>query len=120
MSFTHVRPNGTISTNHIPNSRNHSMSQADYDRTPKSPLQHHHSTMQNNNGNMPFKPVPPPKPKNYRPIITNNGSTSNGNMQSNQWDTTVCIYLLKSSKSFITKTYLLEICGFYFASGWFT
>ncbi|XP_031626830.1 uncharacterized protein LOC116343080 isoform X3 [Contarinia nasturtii] len=67
-------------------SRNHSMSQADYDRTPKSPLQHHHSSVQN--GNMPFKPVPPPKPKNYRPMVPSNGNGTNGNMPSNQWDTT--------------------------------
>lgn len=68
------------------------MSQADYDRTAKSPLQHNHSTAPNSSGNMPFKPVPPPKPKNYRPI---NGISSNGNMPSNQWDTTVrnCIQL---------------------------
>lgn len=79
------------------------MSQADYDRTPKSPLQHHHSTVQNNTGNMPFKPVPPPKPKNYRPIIPNNGNTSNGNMQSNQWDTTVSIVLVERFKIFIKK-----------------
>lgn len=64
------------------------MSQADYDRTPKSPLQHHHSSVQN--GNMPFKPVPPPKPKNYRPMIPSNGNTTNGNM-SNQWEATVRI-----------------------------
>lgn len=66
-------------------SRNHSTSQADYDRTPKSPLQHHHSQ----NGNMPFKPVPPPKPKNYRPMVSSNGNPTNGNMPPNQWDTTV-------------------------------
>ncbi|XP_055316284.1 tight junction protein ZO-1 isoform X4 [Sitodiplosis mosellana] len=67
-------------------SRNHSISQADYDRTPKSPLQHHHSSAQN--GNMPFKPVPPPKPKNYRPMIPSNGNATNGNMPPNQWDAT--------------------------------
>lgn len=75
------------------------MSQADYDRTPKSPLQHHHSIMQNNTGNMPFKPVPPPKPKNYRPILPNNG-----NMQSNQWDSSVCcLIFLKFNFIFIEK-----------------
>lgn len=76
------------------------MSQADYDRTPKSPLQHHHSSsvapsMQNANGNMPFKPVPPPKPKNYRPMMQGNGSSSNGNMSSNQWDSSVRISNIK-------------------------
>lgn len=73
---------------HHHHSRNHSMSQADYDRTPKSPLQHHHSSVQN--GNIPFKPVPPPKPKNYRPMVPNNGNANNGNMQGNQWEATVC------------------------------
>lgn len=64
------------------------MSQADYDRTPKSPLQHNHSAGPNTAGNMPFKPVPPPKPKNYRPI---SNMTNNGNMPPNQWDAPVCI-----------------------------
>lgn len=74
------------------------MTQADYDRTPKSPLQHHHSTVQN--GNMPFKPVPPPKPKNYRPMIPSNGNATNGNMPS-QWDTTVCITFQKKFGIFL-------------------
>lgn len=76
----------------IHHSRNHSMSQADYDRTPKSPLQHHHSSSQN--GNIPFKPVPPPKPKNYRPMVPSNGNASNGNT-GNQWEATVCITFWK-------------------------
>lgn len=38
---------------------------------------------------MPFKPVPPPKPKNYRPMVSSNGNPTNGNMPPNQWDTTV-------------------------------
>lgn len=71
-------------------SRNHSMSQADYDRTPKSPMQHHHSANASN-GNVPFKPVPPPKPKNYRPMVQGNGNGTNGNMPPAQWDSTVSL-----------------------------
>ena len=47
-------------------SRNNSASQADYMRTPKSPQI----------GGVPFKPVPPPKPKNYRPPV-NSGNWEN-------------------------------------------
>lgn len=44
-------------------------------------------------GGGPFKPVPPPKPKNYRPPLQNSG---NGNGQ-NQWENQVscmvcCVY----------------------------
>lgn len=85
--LTHPIQNNTYTNQKHCHSRNHSMSQADYDRTPKSPLQHHHSSAQN--GNMPFKPVPPPKPKNYRPMVPSNGNANNGNMPPNQWDTTV-------------------------------
>lgn len=79
------------------NSRNNSASQADYNKIPKqtgaTPA---HGGMvvppPNINGNMngnstpngsggPFKPVPPPKPKNYRPPMQNAG---NGNGPS-QW-----------------------------------
>lgn len=53
-------------------SRNNSASQADYARTPKSP--------QIGGGGVPFKPVPPPKPKNYRPPI------QGGQMNPNSWE----------------------------------
>lgn len=96
-------------------SRNHSMSQADYDRAAKSPLQHHHSAVQN--GNIPFKPVPPPKPKNYRPMIPSNGNPTNGNMP-NQWDTTVRIKLETTHEHFGT---FFNIFTFYCVSlGWFS
>lgn len=45
-------------------SRNNSATQADYAKTPKSPQI---------GGGVPFKPVPPPKPKNYRPPIQGGG-----------------------------------------------
>lgn len=70
------------------NSRNHSMTQVDYDRTPKSPMQHLHSAS-TQNGGVPFKPVPPPKPKNYRPMVQTNGNGNNGNMPPSQWESTV-------------------------------
>lgn len=91
------------------------MSQADYDRAAKSPLQHHHSAVQN--GNIPFKPVPPPKPKNYRPMIPSNGNPTNGNMP-NQWDTTVRIELETIHEHFGT---FFNIFTFYCVSlGWFS
>lgn len=75
-------------------SRNNSASQADYNKIPKQPVQPHGMVVPppNINGNMngnstpngsggPFKPVPPPKPKNYRPPMQNSG---NGNGP-NQW-----------------------------------
>lgn len=58
-----------------PASRNNSASQADYKGTPKSPLMGPPPPVTpgggNTNGGMPFKPVPPPKPKNYRPPMQN-------------------------------------------------
>ncbi|KAM7359564.1 zonula occludens-like protein polychaetoid isoform 5-T5 [Cochliomyia hominivorax] len=75
-------------------SRNNSASQADYNKIPKQPVAPHGMVVPppNINGNMngnstpngsggPFKPVPPPKPKNYRPPMQNAG---NGNGP-NQW-----------------------------------
>ena len=65
-------------------SRNNSVSQADYGRSPKSP----HQSQQPSNGNgVPFKPVPPPKPKNYRPPVQGAGTQ----MNSSQWENGVCI-----------------------------
>lgn len=52
-------------------SRNNSASQADYVKSPKSP--------QMGLGGVPFKPVPPPKPKNYRPPIQGGGQPPNVN-----------------------------------------
>lgn len=68
-------------------SRNNS--QPDYGRSPKSPMQQHPQ-----NGNVPFKPVPPPKPKNYRPPVQ--GNASNGNMMNpnGQWENGVCIRII--------------------------
>uniref|UniRef100_A0A1I8NW97 Tight junction protein ZO-1 n=1 Tax=Stomoxys calcitrans TaxID=35570 RepID=A0A1I8NW97_STOCA len=75
-------------------SRNNSASQADYNKIPKNPgMPHMVVPPPNVNGNMngsagpngasgPFKPVPPPKPKNYRPPLQNAG---NGNGP-NQWE----------------------------------
>ncbi|XP_058984988.1 tight junction protein ZO-1 isoform X7 [Musca domestica] len=77
-------------------SRNNSASQADYNKIPKNPgMPHMVIPPPNVNGNMngssagpqaaasgPFKPVPPPKPKNYRPPLQNAG---NGNGP-NQWE----------------------------------
>lgn len=63
-----------------PASRNNSASQADYKGTPKSPQMGPplpttpggtSSSSGGVNGGMPFKPVPPPKPKNYRPPMQN-------------------------------------------------
>ncbi|XP_037041312.1 tight junction protein ZO-1 isoform X5 [Bradysia coprophila] len=53
-------------------SRNNSVTQADYTRSPKSPS--------NGPPNVPFKPVPPPKPKNYRPPM------QSGQMHSGNWE----------------------------------
>lgn len=54
-------------------SRNNSTSQADYNKSPKSahigPPTGGNGNMNPAAGNVPFKPVPPPKPKNYRPPI---------------------------------------------------
>lgn len=80
-------------------SRNNSASQADYNKIPKNAggMPHMVVPPPNVNGNMngsaganvagggPFKPVPPPKPKNYRPPLQNSG---NGNGQ-NQWENQV-------------------------------
>lgn len=39
----------------------------------------------------PFKPVPPPKPKNYRPPVGGSGSNGAGMHHSGQWDNGVSI-----------------------------
>ncbi|KFB35161.1 AGAP003546-PB-like protein [Anopheles sinensis] len=77
-------------------SRNNSASQADYSKPNKGP-----SMIGSpgpppgamvggalGNGGAPFKPVPPPKPKNYRPPIGGGGAGSNGSgmHHSGQWD----------------------------------
>lgn len=61
------------------------MSQADYGRSPKSPMQHNPQ-----NGSVPFKPVPPPKPKNYRPPVQGNGPNGNMMNPNAQWENGVC------------------------------
>lgn len=62
---------------HLFASRNNSASQADYTRSPKSPSI--------GPPGVPFKPVPPPKPKNYRPPI------QSGQMHSGNWENGVSI-----------------------------
>ncbi|XP_022221137.2 tight junction protein ZO-1 isoform X3 [Drosophila obscura] len=81
-------------------SRNNSVSQADYSKLPKNvpPPQHggvvvppptvsngqtpgaqiNGSGTPSSNGSGPFKPVPPPKPKNYRPPVQSGGSSGSG------------------------------------------
>ena len=46
---------------------------------------------QPNGSNGPFKPVPPPKPKNYRPPLQ--GGSGNGPMNSGQWENGVSLNL---------------------------
>lgn len=58
-------------------SRNNSVTQADYTRSPKSPSI--------GPPNVPFKPVPPPKPKNYRPPM------QGGQMHSGNWENGVSV-----------------------------
>ncbi|XP_055638508.1 tight junction protein ZO-1 isoform X5 [Toxorhynchites rutilus septentrionalis] len=70
-------------------SRNNSASQADYSKTNKVPPPLLGTPPVNGtNGGVPFKPVPPPKPKNYRPPIGGNNAASGngGHMGSGQWD----------------------------------
>lgn len=75
-----------------PASRNNSASQADYTKSPKTPQIGPPS-------GAPFKPVPPPKPKNYRPPMQGagngngggggaggSGSGSSGAPTNGQWD----------------------------------
>lgn len=62
---------------HLFASRNNSVTQADYTRSPKSPSI--------GPPNAPFKPVPPPKPKNYRP------PTQSGQMHSGNWENGVSV-----------------------------
>ncbi|XP_021706854.1 tight junction protein ZO-1 isoform X3 [Aedes aegypti] len=69
-------------------SRNNSASQADYSKPNKGPPPMLGTPPANGSNGMPFKPVPPPKPKNYRPPIgsSSNGGPGNGPMGSGQWD----------------------------------
>ncbi|XP_050071750.1 uncharacterized protein LOC126559623 [Anopheles maculipalpis] len=74
-------------------SRNNSASQADYSKPNKgpamigSPGQPPGGAMGANMGNgAPFKPVPPPKPKNYRPPVGGAGTNGSGMHHSGQWD----------------------------------
>lgn len=65
----------------FPLSRNNSASTADYSKVPKHgvvpiPNINGNGNTPPTNGNMPFKPVPPPKPKNYRPPVQ--GQWENG------------------------------------------
>lgn len=71
------------------NSRNNSVSQADYNKLPKNPqapnvnngggpVPMNGSATPSSNGSGPFKPVPPPKPKNYRPPVQSGGSSGSG------------------------------------------
>ncbi|XP_054747083.1 tight junction protein ZO-1 isoform X2 [Anastrepha obliqua] len=73
-------------------SRNNSVTQADYNKLPKNPHMvvpppningNNNSSgngASNSSGSGPFKPVPPPKPKNYRPPV------HGGNNASGQWE----------------------------------
>ncbi|XP_053660418.1 tight junction protein ZO-1 [Anopheles marshallii] len=74
-------------------SRNNSASQADYSKPNKgpsmigSPGQPPGAAMGPNLANgAPFKPVPPPKPKNYRPPVGGTGNNGSGMHHSGQWD----------------------------------
>lgn len=76
--------------NHKNPSRNNSVSAADYSKLPKNPHgvvqptnasnggQMNGSATPSSNGSGPFKPVPPPKPKNYRPPVQSGGSSGSG------------------------------------------
>ncbi|XP_017847313.2 tight junction protein ZO-1 isoform X3 [Drosophila busckii] len=66
-------------------SRNNSVTQADYSKLPKHPQalvqpanMVNGSATPSSNGSGPFKPVPPPKPKNYRPPAQSGGSSGSG------------------------------------------
>ncbi|KAH8359140.1 hypothetical protein KR093_004599 [Drosophila rubida] len=64
-------------------SRNNSVSQADYSKLPKTAPSANNgggggSATPSSNGSGPFKPVPPPKPKNYRPPVQSGGSSGSG------------------------------------------
>ncbi|XP_011188071.2 tight junction protein ZO-1 isoform X3 [Zeugodacus cucurbitae] len=69
-------------------SRNNSVTQADYNKLPKNPhiivptpnINSNSSNGPSTNGTGPFKPVPPPKPKNYRPPM------QGGNSTGGQWE----------------------------------
>ncbi|XP_049278998.1 uncharacterized protein LOC125761682 isoform X5 [Anopheles funestus] len=73
-------------------SRNNSASQADYSKPSKgpsmigSPGQPPGAIGANMGNGAPFKPVPPPKPKNYRPPVGGTGSNGSGMHHSGQWD----------------------------------
>lgn len=67
-------------------SRNNSASQADYSKPNKVPPPMLGTPPANGSNGAPFKPVPPPKPKNYRPPIGGGGSSGNGPMNSGQWE----------------------------------
>lgn len=64
---------------------------------------------------MPFKPVPPPKPKNYRPMVSSNGNPTNGNMPPNQWDTTV-----REKVIYFNQLKKMTFLFIFFLTGWFT
>lgn len=83
------------------------MTQVDYGRTPKSPLAHHQPP--NTNGNAPFKPVPPPKPKNYRPMMQGSGNDGHG-QSPGQWENGVSAMNLvfASSKSSKAKFFIMQ------------
>ncbi|XP_030373861.1 uncharacterized protein LOC115623597 isoform X3 [Scaptodrosophila lebanonensis] len=64
-------------------SRNSSVPQADYSKLPQNALANNSqlnetSATPSSNGSGPFKPVPPPKPKNYRPPVQSASSGSGG------------------------------------------
>ncbi|XP_055611442.1 tight junction protein ZO-1 isoform X3 [Uranotaenia lowii] len=73
-------------------SRNNSASQADYSKPNKMAPPMLGTPPSNGPNGMPFKPVPPPKPKNYRPPIGGGGGggsgtgSNGGPMNSGQWD----------------------------------
>ncbi|XP_055551087.1 tight junction protein ZO-1 isoform X3 [Wyeomyia smithii] len=67
-------------------SRNNSASQADYSKPNKMPPPMLGTPPSNGNNGAPFKPVPPPKPKNYRPPIGGSNGGNGGAMNSGQWD----------------------------------
>lgn len=53
------------------------------------------NTSSNNGSNGPFKPVPPPKPKNYRPPLQNSSNSNNAILKSPQtWEYTVSTFII--------------------------
>lgn len=107
------------------NSRNNSVSQADYNKLPKNPqaptvnngggpVPMNGSATPSSNGSGPFKPVPPPKPKNYRPPVQSGGSSGSGG--TTPWENGVSEWEWIALAGFPLKLCLLCTTGFRFAT----